>query len=254
MMIAWFALLGFFLDMRLGIVTGIGFSILLFMIFSFWGEKIILYFAEARYVTDDESLLNQVKNFSCHLGLRNVKIFTSVRFPNNIYYTRAYWGEPTLIIGKNIFNTLSKNELSCLIYSSLLRLKSLDACHRTMVSLILSVLLLPVYLFRRMFSKLIKSYLIIFLYPGYFLKSFMYASSDVSILLDQEVISLPGLRKEYITSIFKISKLESDSNFTAGDYLLYQLSHIPNKSRDVLFDIFEREISTTERIKVLAGF
>jgi hypothetical protein len=123
-----------------------------------------------------------------------------------------------------------------------------------MVSLILSVLVLPVYIFRKFFSRLVKSYLIIFLYPGYFLKTYIYSNADVSILLDKEAVSLPGLRQEYITSIFKISELESNSNFTIGDYLLYQLSHIPNKSRDFLFDIVEGEHSTAERIKVLAGF
>ena len=227
---------------------------LLFVIFSLWGEKVVLYFSAARYVTDDEALLNQVKNFSCHLGLQEVKIFSSAKFANNVYYAHSYFGKPTLIIGKNIFQQFSRTELNSLVYASLLRLKSLDSKRRTMVSLILLIFFLPVYLIRRAFLKRQNSYLNVFLYPGYFLKGLMYAAPDIAMELDRKVATLEGLRKEYITAIFKISHLEGSPTHAAGDFLLYELAHIPNKERDVLFDLVMGEENTTERIEALAGF
>lgn len=226
----------------------------LFFIFSCWGEKIVLYFSSARYVTDDETLLNQVKNFSVHLGLRDVKIFSSAKFPNNVFYAHSYYGNPTLIIGKNIFQDFTRMELNSLVYASLLRLKSIDSKRRTMISLILLILFSPVYLARKLFSKHQNSYLNIFLYPGYYLKSVMYAVSEISMTLDQEVATLEGLRKDYIAAIFKISRLEASPMHSAGDFLLYELAHIPNKERDVLFDLVMGEDNSTERIEALAGF
>jgi hypothetical protein len=250
----WFSLIGFFLNLHWGILFGALIAILFFTLFSFWGEKFILYFSSARYVTDDEMLLNQVRNFSCHLGLLGVKIYSSAKFPNNVYYAHSYIGKPTLIIGKNIFQSFSRTELNSLVYASLLRLKSSDSKHRSMVSLILLILFTPVYLARKIFSKNENSYLNIFLYPGYYLKSLMYASLDVSMGLDRKVATLEGLKKEYIAAIFKISRLESSPNHTAGDFLLYELAHIPNKERDILFDLVMGDDNTTERIEALAGF
>ena len=163
-------------------------------------------------------------------------------------------GKPTLIIGKNIFQGFSRNELNSLVYASLLRLKSTDSKHRTMISLILLVLFLPVYLVRKMFSKHPNSYLNLFLYPGYYVKSLMYTSLDVAMALDRQVATLEGLKKEYISAIFKISRMEASPNHTAGDFLLFELAHIPNKERDVLFDLVMGKDNTTERIEALAGF
>jgi hypothetical protein len=72
--------------------------------------------------------------------------------------------------------------------------------------------------------------------------------------LDRKVATLEGLKKEYIAAIFKISRLESLPNHTAGDFLLYELAHIPNKERDILFDLVMGDDNTTERIEALAGF
>lgn len=225
-----------------------------FFVFSLWGEKIVLYFSSARYVTDDEMLLNQVKNFSCHLGLRDVKIFSSAKFANNVYYAHSYYGKPTLVIGKNILQNFSRNELNSLVYASLLRLKSVDSKRRTMIGLILLILFLPVYFVRKIFSKHQNSYLNIFLYPGYYLKGVMYAVAEVSMILDREVATLEGLKKDYIAAIFKISRLEASPTHTVGDFLLYELAHIPNKERDVLFDLVMGEDNSTERIEAMAGF
>ncbi|MGZ3806803.1 MAG: hypothetical protein ACXVCE_01855, partial [Bacteriovorax sp.] len=60
-------------------------------------------FAKARYVTDDEILINQVKNFCCHSEIPEVKVYWSNVFVNNLYYTNSYFGKPALIIGKNIY-------------------------------------------------------------------------------------------------------------------------------------------------------
>ena len=82
----------------------------------------------------------------------------------------------------------------------------------------------------------------------------MYTSLDVAMALDRQVATLEGLKKEYISAIFKISRMEASPNHTAGDFLLFELAHIPNKERDVLFDLVMGKDNTTERIEALAGF
>jgi hypothetical protein len=254
MFFLWFSLIGFFLDLHFGIFLGGAIAGFLFLIFALWGEKVVLYFSKARYVTDDETLINQVKNFSCHLGLSKVKVFSSAKFSNNVYYAHSYFGKPTLIIGKNIFLEFTRLELNSLIYASLLRLRTPDSKRRTMVSLMLLILFFPIYLLKKIFSKHQNSFLNIFLFPGYFLKGVMYSSLEVSMALDSEVATLEGLKKEYIAAIFKISRMTASPAHSAGDFLLYELAHIPNKEQNVLFDLVMGEQNTTERIEVLAGF
>jgi hypothetical protein len=82
----------------------------------------------------------------------------------------------------------------------------------------------------------------------------MYNSLNFSMSLDREVATFEGLRKEYMTAIFKISRLEGSPTHSAGDFLLYELAHIPNREKDVLFDLVTGDNNTTERIESLAGF
>jgi hypothetical protein len=92
--------------------------VLLIAFYSKWGEKLVLVFARARYVSDDEILINQVKNFCVHLNIFEVKVYWSSSFVNNVYYTDSYFGKPALIIGKHIYQQFTRNELNSLIYAS----------------------------------------------------------------------------------------------------------------------------------------
>lgn len=247
-----FGLIGLLFNLHWGLFFGLGLALLTFMIFSFWGEKLILIFAKARYVTDDEILINQLKNFCCHCEIPEVKIYWSNIFVNNIYYTNSYFGKPALIIGRNIYNTFSRNELNSLIYASLLKLKSNEAKHRTIASLIFLVLYSPVYLLRSVVGKRpIANVLNVFLYPAYFLKSKLYEKEEMILSFDQEVGKLDGLRKDYISALFKVSHLPICSENSVGALLMNELNHVKNQTDDVLKYLLIDLVSVETRVKAL---
>ncbi len=219
-----------------------------------WGEKIILVLSKARYVTDDESLINQVKNFCCHLSISEVKIYWSNAFVNNVYYTDSYMGKPALVIGKNIYTQFSRNELNSLIYASLLKIKSSEAKNRTLVSLIFLVLYSPVYVVRSFFNSYrMRRNLEIFFYPAFSLKTLMYENEKSVLFFDQEVGKMQGLKKDYMAALFKISHLPSFNERTVGALAIAELSHAKNSSEDVLGSLLFKTVDMNARMKALGA-
>jgi hypothetical protein len=244
--------MGLLFNLHWGLFFGLGLALLIFIILSYWGEKLILIFAKARYVTDDEVLINQVKNFCCHCEIAEVKIYWSNVFVNNLYYTNSYFGKPALIIGKNIYNTFSRNELNSLIYASLLKLKSNEAKHRTVASLIFLILYSPVYLLRSTVrNRFALDVLNIFLYPAYFLKSKLYEKEKSVLSFDQEVGKFDGLRKDYISALFKVNHLPVCSEASIGGLLMNELNHVKNQSDDVLKYLLIDHVNVETRVKAL---
>lgn len=229
-------------------------AVVLIVLFAKWGEKLVLVFAKARYVTDDESLVNQVRNFCCHLSINEVKIYWSNAFVNNVYYADSYMGKPALIIGKNIYQQFTRNELNSLIYASLLKIKSKEAKNRTLVSLIFLVLYSPVYLVRSFFnSSRTRRNFEIFFYPAFAIKTLMYENEEAVIAFDQEVGKMQGLRKDYIASLFKISRLPAFNEKTIGALALAELSHSKNNTEDVIGSMLFKTVDVKARMKALSA-
>jgi hypothetical protein len=250
-----FAFLGLMFDLIYGLWIGLFIACLFLAFFSKWGEKLILVFSRARYVTDDESLINQVKNFCCHLHIHEVKIYWSNTFVNNVYYTDSYFGKPALVIGKNIYNQFSRNELNSLIYASLLKIRSGEAKNRTLVSLIFTVLYSPVYVLRALFRSypLMRRYLEVFFYPAFSLKTLMYENEKNVLSFDEEVGKMQGLKKDYMAALFKVNHMPSFNERTVGALVLAELSHAKNSTEDVLGDVLFRTVDINTRVKALSS-
>lgn len=246
--------MGLLINLSYGLWVGTVIALVLIASFVKWGEKLVLVLARARYVTDDESLINQVKNFSCHLNISEVKIYWSNNFVNNVYYTDAYLGKPALVIGKNIYRQFTRNELNSIIYASLLKIKSGEAKNRTMVSLVFLILYSPVYLMRSLFntSKMRRN-LEIFFYPAFALKNLMYENEKTVIAFDQEVGKMKGLKKDYMAAIFKIGHLPSFSEKTSGALVLAELSLAKNVTEDVVSNLLYKTVDVKVRIKALSS-
>jgi hypothetical protein len=247
-----FGLIGLLFNLYWGFFVGLYTALIIFVFMSLWGEKIILIFAKARYVTDDENLINQVKNFCCHCEIPEVKVYWSNVFVNNLYYTNSYFGKPALIIGRNVYKTFSRNELNSLIFASLLKLKTNEAKHRTIASLIFFILYSPVYILRSFFSNqtMIKN-INIFLYPAYFLKAKLYESQKAVLEFDKQVSKLEGLKKDYISALFKVNHLPVCNETSIGSLLISELNHVKNQTDDVLTYLLIENVSLEERVKAL---
>ena len=249
-----FAFLGLLFDLTNGLWLGALIAVLIIVFFSKWGEKLVLISAKARYVTDDETLVNQVKNFCCHLNISEVKIYWSNAFINNVYYTDSFFGKPALVIGKNIYNEFSRNELNSLIYASLLKIRSGEARNRTMVSLIFTGFYSPVYVLRSCFkSPQIRQNLDLFFYPAFSLKSKMYENEKAVLNFDAEVAQMTGLKKDYMAALFKTTYLHSFNERTVGSLVLTELSHTKNITEDVLANLLFKTVDIKDRMRALSS-
>lgn len=249
-----FVFLGLLFDLSSGLWHGLLVGVVVLLLLSKWGEKVILILAKARYVTDDEILINQVKNFCCHLNIPEVKIYWSNVFINNVYFTNSYFGKPALIIGKNVYQHFSRNELNSLIHASLLRIKSKEAENRTMVTLMFFILYSPVHFFKSLFKSLkIRKAIDVFFYPLHAVKALMYEDESLIMNFDKEVAQMHGLKKDYISALFKVAHLPAFGERNSGALVLSELSHVRNMSGDVFNNILVKSFDIKKRIKALSA-
>jgi hypothetical protein len=231
-----FALLGLLFDLHSGAIigAGVGFIILLF-VFKY-GEKIILLLAKARYVSDDDKLVNQVKNFCTHLEINEVKIYWSHTYYNNIYYVNSYWGTPSIIIGKESYKLLSRNELNSLIYTNILRAISPEAKHRTTINVLTFIIFSWVFFIQNLFeNENLKQFANYFLYPAFYLKSKFYKQAEKREEFEKQMINNEFMKRDYISAIFKISKLPICKSLSFGTFVLSGISHTDNIGTDLLY-------------------
>lgn len=216
----------------------------------FWGEKIVLAVLRARYMTDDEHLLNQVKNLCCHLKISGVKLYWSNTFVNNVYYTSSPFGSPSLVIGKNVYKVLRRNELISLINASLIRTKSKEASKRTLASLVFVILYSPVLILSSFFyNTRFNFFASSFMYPAFFLKQMIYENSNELTSFDCEVSNLDGLKKDYISALYKVAGMKEIREFSVASLMVSELVHIQNDKSDVLRRTIDTTIALEDRIK-----
>jgi hypothetical protein len=247
-------MVGVLFDLSRGPLVGFLIAIILIGFFVKWAEKLVLIAGKARYVTDDEALVNQVKNFCWHLNIKEVKIYWSSAFVNNVYFTDSMFGKPALIIGKNIYSQFTRNELNSLIYASLLRIRSSEAKYRTFVSLMFFILYSPTIIVRSLLkSKRIRRCFDIFYYPAFSLQSMIYDDEKSVISFDMEVGKMSGLKKDYMAALFKISQMSSFFDNSAGALILAELSLVKNTNDNVVGNILYRQVEIKSRMKALGS-
>ncbi len=247
------AVVGLIFNLNYGLLIGLSFGLLIFFFFCKWGDKVVLVFARARYVTDDEELINQIRNFCAHIGIKHVAVYWSNVFTNNVYYADSYFGTPAIIIGRTVYNEFSKNEIKSLIYASLLKINCKEARNRTMVALLFLVIFSPLYFARSIIkNRTVKNTLDIFFYPTLALKNRMYEKEIEVINFDQRVGNMEGLKKDYTSALFKLSFLDTQNDKLIGYLVISNLVHVKNRTNDALENVLLEPVDIKKRIKALS--
>ena len=247
-------IIGLFFSLKNGLLIGGILSLTIFLIISFWGEKIILIFLRARYVGEHEDLINQVRNFCLHLNLAEVKVYWSGLFVNNIYYANSYFGTPVIIIGRNVYKNFQSNETSALIYASLLKLKKKEAVDMTMSSICLFFWLLPVHLIYLKIQSTRARRIITSMYlPLTYLRRKIYIKEKDVFSFDQEVMRFKEMSKDYTSAIFKLSVLPKVIGHELSSFLVEEMVLVDNEEQDSVKTILFKPTNINIRLKMLGN-
>ncbi len=247
--------IGLFFGPFSGLWFGIGIALFLLLVFFKYGEKIILSVAKARYINDDDILVFRIRNLAYLNSIPEVKVYWSDVYSNNIYCTQSYRGTPSIILGRNLYSTLSKNELNALIYSSLQMIVNREVVNRTVFNLLMMNLLAPIKLISILFKKIsYKPLFQVLLLPTYYLKNALY--DDVNNLLgtDKKVVQLSGLKYEYASALFKVSNMEFKGRDELSNFVMTYMGIVENKNTEVLKDLISTSITMKERLRELDVF
>ena len=245
-------IVGLFFSLEYGHVIGIALGLALLLVTIFWGEKIILIFLRARYVGENEDLINQVRNFCLHLKVDEVKIYWSGLFVNNVYFTSSFFGTPAIIIGKNVYKSFQRNELNALIYASLLKIKKKEAAEMTMSSVSLFFWMLPIHLLYLKFkSPQVRKIMTTLYFPLTYLRRAVYFKEKDVLHFDQEVVNFKGLSKDYSSAIFKLSMLPKVLDHELSSFLVEEMVLVDNQEQDSIKASLFQSTNINLRLKTL---
>jgi len=103
-------------------------------------------------------------------------------------------------------------------------------------------------------SKVYKRYVTIFLYPAFYIKSVFFKKRDDTAFFDSEIFKLESLKRDYVSALFKINKMEVCHPTSMGTFVLSGLSHSYNSTNDALFYLLiQNEMPIEQRIKLITG-
>jgi len=229
-----------------GAIVGFFIGLLAELFLFFYADKLVLMFSSARYANQDEEVIERVQNFSSHVEISGVKVYWSSVFYHNIYFVNSYFGAPSIIIGKELLNTLNKNELNSLLFATLYRLKSKESIHRTVINVLMMILFFWVFLLRyKIKNEWAKKVLSFYLLPAFFLKAKLYRFFADDNSFESQVMKMHKLKQDYRSALFKVNHLKMLHSFSAGQFLLSGLSHAQNMSENaVISSLFIEEEAT----------
>lgn len=225
-------------------------SLIFLGIFILFVDKVVLVLIQARYLSTNNNIVNQMSNFAFHTNTKKVKIYTSSKFSNNIYFTKTVFGNSVIIIGDKLLKELSVNEIKVLIYASLICVKNKNFFLLNLM-VFWGAILYPIFYLKEFIkSEKINFLLSYILFPFYIFRKIS-SNENKMHELDREIILLEGLKNEYLTAIFKISKLKIKNEMTFSGFVLNDLVLVSNISENVILNFFNRKISIESRVKQL---
>jgi len=198
-----------------GELIGAGIGALMLVITVLLSDKIGIFFTHPRGLGEKEKMMDFVKNLSFRLRLDKVGVYSTSRFPNNIYLLDNIFSRPKIIMGEELGKILSPEEIQALVYYALCRVKSKEAIFRTTSNFILTVMFLPILIFEKQ-SKgkgFFSTLRFFFLSPLYLARAILFRREKNLREEDEKFLQESGLRVPFASAIFKIGQLE---NFCDG--------------------------------------
>jgi len=244
---------GLLFDIEIGPIVGGVWAIFLLICIFTYGEKIILVFSRARYVNDDEKLISTLKNFALHTENVGVKIYWSNVFINNIYYAKSFRGSPVIIVGKNLFNKLSKNEFNGILYSTLKVLKRKSASDLTSINIIIGILFLPVFMFIKfLVPAKYKNYFRVLVYPAFYLKRILHQKILNRLPTEERIFKLENLKKDFSSALFKIQQEVAMYELSFSSLVIGDLCLTHNKEKDVFWNLLNEVEDFEATLKLIS--
>jgi hypothetical protein len=231
--LAFFSAIGLLLIPGTGELYGFGFSIFVLIIIMFCADKFILGIVHAKKTHVPHRFKEVAANYACRFGVNKINVYSSQLYVNNIYFTNSTFGTPSLIIGRNLFSSISDEELEVLIVAALWRIKAGDAGFRTIASLILSLYSLPLLLIKNKSGKL-ASVINYFIFPLNLIKFIIFKTKSSEILSDHKIFKLGSSKEAFSSAIYKVSLMENKQIGAFSSSIVQYLAIADNKSNEMM--------------------
>ena len=106
-------------------------------------DKIILALSNSHIILQKNPFIERVKNISFYMEINPINIFITKGLPQNIYILDSLFGRPSIIITKDLIETLNNEQLDFLIKTSLVNIRSGEALQNMALSSLFAFIQIP---------------------------------------------------------------------------------------------------------------
>jgi len=196
-------------------------------------DKVILGAMHAKSMNVPHEVNEVVSNYACRFGVSKLNVYSTRRFPNNLYFANSLFGNPSIIIGENLYGKIKKDELEVLVVAALWSINSGEAGFRTLATLVLAIYRLPMILVpkKKLHSQSRLGTLInFFIFPLNLVRFWIFKRKSSQILSKHEIFKMGASREAYSSVIYKLSHFEEIKLGAFSSAIVQNLAIADNKS------------------------
>lgn len=205
--------------------------------FVLFGDKIILTMSNSFLLKGRFSLKQTIANQTCLLGMEPIELFITHKYPNNVFYISSLLGNVT-VIGRELFDRLSKNEIRALLTYGIHKTESKNVFYTSFNTLCFSIFFFPLFLLKflstmQLFSlgkifKVLADVATYFYFPALAWNSFLMNKVVNHQKFDREFCQKTGLTHALSSAVFKIRMLQVEGGIKGGTFIMNQVSLLPS--------------------------
>jgi hypothetical protein len=236
-----FVLGGIFLFPLWGETFGLIAGLLLLMVLILLGDKFFLLPINPKGVRKRDEIANYADNLAFYLGINKARLYLSEKLPHNLYIVDNFFHSPQIIMGAHLEEILSRRELQVLIFYAMHRIKSKEACFRTVTNLLLMVLFFPFLLFRRLnrFGGFFETLSLFTLSPLLLVKNILYKREKTLHNEDRKYLKDYNRRVLFASAIFKINQMDYTDDLAKENFDFFEnLSLVEQGDREFFENYF----------------
>jgi Zn-dependent protease with chaperone function len=230
------------------------------------GDRLILILSEARKTSKSNDLTSTIQNYAFRLGVKGVEVYSTKKYQMNILSVCNIFGRTSVIIGEQLYDSLTPAELKTVVYSTLFRAKEGDVTLKTITAISLTIFYFPFAVLNFNFFKFFRLkpfsdkkrvtslsniFVHFIIYPINLLRVRLFQNKSKIERFDRMLLDLIDCKNELYSAIFKISRLKQDKYGHISDFYVEDLSIASNFNSSLENSLVGIGFKSEDRLKSL---
>lgn len=218
-------------------------------------ESLALSVLKAQAVGPATAAGQKIKNIALKVGVDQISLYESERFSRNVYCFMGLKRRANLVMGKELAQFLSPQEIDALIYCALARVESGEARFQTMALALSALFYVPFLLAPApgggRFSRVIRSLLFYYHAPFEMLRVWLMRNDRHLLETDQHMAERFSIQEEMASAFFKMGHIPVNSSKNLSEKVIDSFAVADTLCTDIFPQILHFGIKMEDRYQSL---